>query len=94
MVATNVGGIGEIFGPYRDRLICCDNPTILADAMQQMIEADPASIRADAEHLAGFVSTRFAISIMADSVISGYRDAFTRRAVPTTVQRQLSALPR
>ena len=26
MIATKVGGIGEIFGPYRDRLICCDNP--------------------------------------------------------------------
>ena len=58
-----------------------------------MIEADPALVKADAEHLAGFVSTRFAIAIMADSVIAGYRDAFTRRAAPTAVQKQLSAFP-
>ena len=93
MIATNVGGIGEIFGPYRDRLICCDNAAVLADAMQQAIESSPASLREDAEQLAGFVGTRFAISIMADSVIAGYRDAFTRRAVPTAVRKQLSAVP-
>ena len=93
MIATNVGGIGEIFGPYRDRLICCNDPSALAGSMQQMIEADPASIKADAEDLAGFVSTRFAISIMADSVIAGYRDAVTRRAAPTAVRKQFSALP-
>ena len=93
MIATNVGGIGEIFGPYRDRLIGCNNPAVLADAMRQMIQADPASVKADAEHLARFVATRFAISIMADSVIAGYRDAFTRRAVPNAVHKQFSVLP-
>ena len=93
MVATNVGGIGEIFGPYRDRLICCDDPTVLADTMQQMMESSPASIKADAEDLAAFVSTRFAIAIMADSVVAGYRDAFARRGVSLPVRGQFSALP-
>ena len=93
MVATNVGGISEIFGPYRDRLICCDDAAVLAEAILQTIETDSAVVKEQAADLASFVSTRFAISIMADSVIAGYRDAFTRRALPTGVTKQYSALP-
>ena len=92
MIATNVGGIGEIFGPYRDRLIGCDDPVVLASAMEQMVEADPASIATEARDLAGFVSTRFSISIMADSVVAGYRDAFARRSLPASVPKRISAL--
>ena len=61
--------------------------------MQRVIDTDRSMIRVDAENLAGFVATRFAISIMVDSVIAGYRDAFTRRTIPTVVQKQLSVLP-
>ena len=93
MVATNVGGIGEIFGPYRDRLIPCDNAAILANAMQDMVDSDPAGVKAQAQDLARFVSTRFSISIMADSVISGYRDAFSRRTIPLGATKRFSALP-
>ena len=93
MVATNVGGIGEIFGPHRDRLICPDNPVGLADAMQQMDDMDTAQVRAQAEDLAKFVSTRFSITIMADSVIAGYRDAFTRRDLTASTPRRYSVLP-
>jgi glycosyltransferase involved in cell wall biosynthesis len=80
MVATDVGGINEIFGPYRHRLIACDDAALLANAMQQTIEMDPALARSQAEELAAFVATRFSISIMADAVLAGYRDAFARRA--------------
>lgn len=93
MVATDVGGIGEIFGPYRDRLIACDDPMILADAMHRMVEMDPALVKQQAEDLARFVSTRFAISIMADAVIAGYHDAFARRAAPIREPKRSFALP-
>ena len=82
MLATDVGGIGEIFGPYRDRLIACNDPILLADTMERMIEMDPATTRRHAEDLAAFVATRFAIAIMADSVLAGYADGFARRALP------------
>ena len=80
MVATDVGGVGEIFGPYRDRLIACDDPLALAMAMERMIDLEPAQLRRQAADLAAFVETRFLISIMADSVIAGYHDALSRRA--------------
>ncbi len=80
MVATDVGGIGEIFGPYRGRLIRCDDPLALAIAMERAFEMDDAMRRQQSEELAAFVATRFVISIMADSVIAGYHDAIARRA--------------
>lgn len=82
MIATDVGGIGEIFGPYRDRLIPCDNPILLAQAMERMMNSAPSSIRQQAEDLAAFVASRFSISNMAEAVIAGYHDAIARRAAP------------
>lgn len=93
MVATDVGGISEVFGPYRDRLLRPDEPTRLAAAMQEMIEGDPRLIGQQAEELAAFVKTRFSISIMVDSVIAGYRDAIARRAADAGLARQSYALP-
>ncbi len=94
MVATNVGGIGEIFGPHRDRLIRCDDAAVLADAMRSMVEADPERVRAQAADLAGVVANRFSIANMVDSVIAGYRDALTRQVAPAATVPLLSALPR
>lgn len=93
MVATDVGGIGEIFGPYRDRLIACDNPLVLAAAMERMIQTDSERVKSQAADLAAFVATRFSISIMADSVIAGYHDAFERRATPLAAHKRPFALP-
>jgi glycosyltransferase involved in cell wall biosynthesis len=80
IIATDVGGIGEIFGPYRPRLIACDDPLGLAMAMERNLELDTATLREQAEDLASFVATRFLIPLMADSVIAGYQDAIARRA--------------
>ena len=74
-------GIGEIFGPYRDRLIACDDPLGLAVAMERVTEASTATLRQEAEELAAFVATRFVVTIMADSVLAGYHDAIERRGV-------------
>ena len=92
MVATNVGGIGEVFGPYRDRLIACDDPTALAKALERVVEADPHRIAEQARDLAAYVSARFSIDIMATSVIAGYHDAFAQR-VPAShaVERTIPA---
>ncbi len=92
MVATDVGGINEIFGPYRHRLIACDNAALLAASMQQTIEMDPALRHQQAEDLARFVETRFSISIMADSVLTGYRGAFARRAAVSSVDKPSIAI--
>jgi glycosyltransferase involved in cell wall biosynthesis len=79
MLATDVGGIPEIFGPFKDRLGPSDDAASLAnriDAMQTMDEASIAEFTADlAMHVAGRFSTRR----MTDSVIDGYRAAIRKR---------------
>ena len=94
MVATDVGGIGEVFGPYRDRLIACDDPIALANALERMVEADPRQVAAQAQDLAAYVSARFSIDLMAHSVVAGYHDAFARRApAPTPPERSVLVHP-
>lgn len=80
MVCTNVGGNGEIFGPYRNRLIPCNDENILADAMEAAMLKDPRTLRAEAADVADFVTANFSIAQMTDSVILGYREAIAARA--------------
>jgi glycosyltransferase involved in cell wall biosynthesis len=81
LIATDVGGIPEIFGPYRDRLGPPDDPMDLA---RRMIEERrrPSSERARrAAELAEFVKAQFSLEQMADTVISAYLEALERRAL-------------
>lgn len=93
MIATDVGGIGEVFGPYKDRLIPCDDAAILAARMERALATDPAIVRQQAEELAGFVSTRFSISVMSEAVVAGYRDAGARRSGAAGASERPVALP-
>jgi glycosyltransferase involved in cell wall biosynthesis len=91
MVATNVGGIGEIFGPYKDRLICPDNSELLAKTLCAFMARDSGELRDGAERLAAFVETKFKISDMADAVLAGYGDAIARKAQARPVPAQFLA---
>lgn len=82
MIATNVGGIPEIFGPYADRLIPCDNHWALADAIQAMHSRSPRERADQARELAAFVESTFHTQSMVDSVIAGYRDALAKTPAP------------
>jgi len=79
IVATDVGGINEIFGPFRDRLIAPNDPQSLAETLQKMLAHSPAETDAESQALASFVKTKFKISDMADSVLAGYADAIANR---------------
>lgn len=79
IVATDVGGINEIFGPFRDRLIPPDDPHVLAEIMRKMLARPAAETDADSQALASFVKTKFKISDMADSVLAGYVEAMANR---------------
>ena len=82
MISTNVGGIPEIFGPFADRLISCDDVDRLADAMIADLAAvaanDPGRARSAAD-VAAFVAKNFSMTRMGDAVIGGYRDALALR---------------
>jgi glycosyltransferase involved in cell wall biosynthesis len=80
LVATNVGGMGEIFGPFANRLIGADDPRILADALQQTLTETAQARDEKAKALAEYVASRFSVSGMVDQIIQGYRDAIAARA--------------
>jgi glycosyltransferase involved in cell wall biosynthesis len=75
MVATDVGGIGEIFGPFRDRLIEPNDAEVLANALHRVLAQPTMQAADDAQALASFVRTKFKISDMADAVLAGYAEA-------------------
>jgi glycosyltransferase involved in cell wall biosynthesis len=90
MIATDVGGIPEIFGPFKDRLIPCDNPERLADTMIAELSRTDEDLRRRADDVAAFVVDRFTIPNMVDAVIAGYREALshpqtTPAAMPVAV---------
>ena len=86
MIATDVGGIPEIFGPFQDALIPCDNVSALSAAMLDDLNSNDDLLRARATALAGFVTKHFTISDMAASVLGGYRDALDLRDAQPTHQ--------
>lgn len=83
LISTDVGGIPEIFGPYRGRLIPADDVGRLVDAMTAALGASPERRARDAEDLARFVHDGFSISTMVDTVVAAYRDAIEARARPS-----------
>jgi len=80
MIATDVGGIPEIFGPYRDRLGPCDNPADLCARMLAALRRPHAELSREAEALSAYVAGHFSIRAMVDSVMEGYGEAIARRA--------------
>ncbi|MFT4098101.1 MAG: glycosyltransferase family 4 protein [Rhodoblastus sp.] len=79
MVATNVGGIPEIFGPYASELIRCDRPLTLAEAVSEKLRATRDENVLDARRLAAFVGAKFTLSNMVEGVLDGYREALARK---------------
>ena len=79
IVATNVGGIPEIFGPHADRLGPCDDPADLAARILAAMDLSEADRKARCAELAAHVAANFSIKTMVDSVLEGYRAALARR---------------
>lgn len=79
LISTDVGGIPEIFGPFRGRLIPCDDVGRLAQAMAAALSDAPERRAQDAEDLAHQVQNGFSIVAMVDTVVEAYRDAMAAR---------------
>ena len=80
LIATKVGGVPEIFGPFASTLLPRDDPQALADAIDCRLKATPRKLAAEASALADFVEKRFSVAAMTDGVISAYREAMAARA--------------
>ena len=79
LVATDVGGVPEIYGPFRDRLIPPDDPQRLAAALLAALDGSPERRRAEADELAAYVAAHFSLSSMVDEVLAAYREALAAR---------------
>ncbi len=75
LIATDVGGIPEIFGPNRGRLLPPGRVDLLAARMIDAISMPAEARAAQAEELARYVRAHFSIDAMAEGIIAGYRDA-------------------
>lgn len=80
LIATNVGGVPEIFGPFASRLIPCDDPSALCEAMANALDEPLEQKTAKAIALSNLVRERFSLEAMVDGVIDAYREALAARA--------------
>jgi glycosyltransferase involved in cell wall biosynthesis len=78
MVAANVGGIPEIFGPHTDALFAPNIVGAMADAIDTALD-DPATAQVRAKFLRERVLVHFSQKAMVEGVLAGYRDAFADR---------------
>jgi glycosyltransferase involved in cell wall biosynthesis len=78
MVAANVGGIPEIFGPHSDALFAPGIVAAEADAIEIAL-ADPQAAQARAKSLRERIFLQFSQKAMVEGVLAGYREAFASR---------------
>ena len=78
MVAANVGGIPEIFGPHTEALFAPNIVGAMADAIETALE-DLAAAQARAKSLRERIFLHFSQKAMVEGVLAGYRDAFADR---------------
>lgn len=75
IVATNVGGVPEIFGAQAHRLVPPNDAPALANAMRLMLAMSSHARESLATEMAAFVRENFTLDLMTQGVLRGYRDA-------------------
>jgi glycosyltransferase involved in cell wall biosynthesis len=78
MIAANVGGIPEIFGPHTDALFAPNLAGAMADAIETALD-NPETAQVRAKSLRERVLIHFSQKAMVEGVLAGYRDAFADR---------------
>jgi glycosyltransferase involved in cell wall biosynthesis len=78
MIAANVGGIPEIFGPLTDALFAPSNADAMAEAIKAALD-NPVATLERAQQLRERISAHFSQNAMVEGVLAGYRDAFAKR---------------
>ncbi|MGN6460603.1 MAG: glycosyltransferase family 4 protein [Pseudolabrys sp.] len=79
LIATRVGGIGEILGPQANLLIPSDDARALAAAIARILD-NPARATEEARILNQRIAAQFSVDVMVDNILAGYRQAMTAPA--------------
>jgi glycosyltransferase involved in cell wall biosynthesis len=80
VIATNVGGIPEIFGPHADQLVPPDDVEALVGAIRAMLD-EPARSKRIVQAVRERVRTEFSITAMVENGLAAYREAIALRKV-------------
>jgi glycosyltransferase involved in cell wall biosynthesis len=78
MIAANVGGIPEIFGPHSDALFAPNSVDAMVEAIGTTLD-NPDSALARAKSLRERILMHFSQKVMVEGVLAGYREAFADR---------------
>jgi len=79
LIATRVGGVGEIFGPAADRLVPPADAAALADAIAAALDR-PDDTGRQAAALRQRVAADFTVDGMVEGVLGAYAEALAARA--------------
>jgi glycosyltransferase involved in cell wall biosynthesis len=79
VIATDVGGIAEIFGPTSGSLLPAADAPALRRAMQRFMD-DPEGAMREMQTRLEFIRTRFSVAHMADQIEALYREVLAARA--------------
>ena len=80
IIATNVGGVPEIFGPQVARLVPPDDVGALIGAITAAID-DPEQMQVMAQDLRRRVRSEFSLQTMVECNLAAYREAIATRKV-------------
>ena len=78
VLSTNVGGIGEIFGPTSASLFPAADAAAMGAAMQHFMD-DPTAALAEAKVRLDYIRPRFSIAHMVDQIEALYRQVLAKR---------------
>ena len=78
VLSTNVGGIGEIFGPTAGSLFAAADSAALAGAMQGFLD-DPEAAARETDIRLDYIRPRFSIAHMVDQIEQLYREVLAKR---------------
>ncbi|MGL4812366.1 MAG: glycosyltransferase family 4 protein [Beijerinckiaceae bacterium] len=79
MIATHVGGIPEVFGPYANRLIPPENVEALSEAIILMMGASEEQRAHAASELVAYMRDHFTVEHMVNGILRGYEQAIAQR---------------
>ncbi len=77
LITTNVGGIPEIFGSYKNDLLAAGDVAALAEALISALE-NPDQLALRSAQIQGFIKSRFGIQKMLDEVKLYYDEVLGR----------------
>jgi glycosyltransferase involved in cell wall biosynthesis len=78
IIATEVGGVPEIFGPHSAHLIPPDDITALVEAMRMAL-TEPGETERVAQEVRARVRTEFSLATMVEGGLAAYREALALR---------------